>query len=186
MEIAFRALQPVTKKSKAFSIIKYATTILVIAIIITTIILFLPPFFRLEDDIKKILGGLIMLLLFVQILRAFTYVLLKGKKVKQYTGHLVLDSEFIAYNEQVYPIHDIENIRFIGNDIKGEFRGFVGKGIDNRIQITTTNKDEHVVFFEQIVDHNLKMAETQLKSYVDAKILSKTNYDSIMNNTNYY
>ena len=186
MEIAFRALQPVKKTSKAFKIIKFATTFLFIAIAITTIILYLPPFFRLEDDIKAVLGGLIMLLLFVQVLRAFTYVLLKGKKIKNYTGHLILNLDSVAYNDEVFPISNIEKIRFIGNDIKGDFRGFVGKGIDNQIQITLKNQDEKTFFFEQTLEHNLKLAEENLNRYVDAKILAKSNYDSIMNNTNYY
>lgn len=186
MEIAFRALQPVKKTSKAFTIIKYATILLIVGIIISTIVLFLPPFFRLEDDIKAIIGGLIMLLLFVQVLRAFTYVLLKGKKISKYTGHLVLNSDSIAYNDEVFPLNTIEKIRFIGNDIKGDFRGFVGKGIDNQIQLTLKNQEEKTFFFEQTLEHNLKLAEENLNTYVDAKLLAKSNYDSIMNNTNYY
>lgn len=181
----FKTLHPSKKGNKAASIIKFLNIIAIIALVGSSLAYFYKPFFRYEDDIKQIIAGSIFLLLFVQILKAITYILLRGKnsKVKSY---MLLSPNEITADEMIYSLDHIKNIRFIGNDIKGEFRGYISKGTGNQMILTLEGDMERVFYFEQTTDNRLRDQKEILEGYVEKNKLSKTNFEMIMNNTNYY
>ena len=92
----------------------------------------------------------------------------------------------ITADEMIYSLEHIKNIRFIGNDIKGEFRGFISKGTGNEMILSLEGDIEKKFYFEQTSSNRLRDQKEILEGYVTQNKLSKTNFEMIMNNTNYY
>ena len=94
------------------------------------------------------------------------------------------DSEIDVLNK-IYPLEKISKIRIKGNDIKGDFRGLKSEGTNNELFIDLVNGDELTYFFQQTIENQLKNILV-LKKYVADGKLAQLNYDSIIENTNYY
>lgn len=102
-----------------------------------------------------------------------------------FVGELIFADNEINVLDKNYPLDIISKIRIRGNDIKGEFRGLKSEGINNELIINLKNGDELNYFFEQTKENNLKDI-LFLKKYADEEKLAQLNYDSIIDNTNYY
>ena len=118
-------------------------------------------------------------------LSAIYYVFFRNKK-REFVGTLELKLTEINLNNINYPISTIKHLRFVGNDILGEFRGYETKGSNNEIFIHLHNDEEIVSSFQQTTSENLKNAEDILQTYRQLGLLTEANLDTILNNTNYY
>ena len=86
----------------------------------------------------------------------------------------------------IYRLEHINKIRFVGNDVKGEFRGFISKGSNNQMILSLIDDVEKTFTFEQTTQRRLSGQKEILASYVAQGKLSKVNFDAIINNTNYF
>lgn len=98
---------------------------------------------------------------------------------------MTLRPDQVILDDAVYPVSQIQRLRFIGNDIRGDFRGFVSKGTENKV-ILESNGSTVEFGFEQTPEQNLKNQSEILNRYRSAGILSEANLLNILNNTNYY
>ena len=181
----FRTIQVQEKKPIISSLLKILTILASITLILSSIAVFYPPFFRYEEDLKQIVGSSIFVILFIQIVRAFVYIFLKSRNAKT-TGDLILKENEITAEDMIYRLEHITKIRFVGNDVKGEFRGFISKGSNNKMILSLVDGVEKTFYFEQTKQRRLKNYNDILHSYVSQNKLSKVNYEAILNNTNYY
>ena len=182
----FRTIQPVKEKKLTFTkIFGVLTVVTAVAILILYAAALFPQLFRYKDFILETSFSLVVVAIVFFLLTGLSYVFLKSKK-GNFTGEMKLNASEIILNGEKYPVSEIEKIRFIGNDIKGEFRGFNSKGTQNEI-IITDKKQGHVhVFFEQTQENNLKKLKNILEGYYKEGIITESNYHNILNNTNYY
>ena len=185
INIVFKTLQPIKNGNKVSKVLRYLNIIAFAALIGSTLAFFYKPLFRYEDDIKEVMAGSIYLILFIMVLRAISYVLLRSKSSKT-KSYLLLTPNEITADEMIYSLEHIKNIRFIGNDIKGEFRGFISKGTGNEMILSLEGDIEKKFYFEQTSNNRLRDQKEILEGYVTQNKLSKTNFEMIMNNTNYY
>ncbi len=181
----FRTLQSKKDKPKAFGIFKIATIITVLLMILSSLAVIYPPFFRYEDELKRLVAGCIFFILFLQIVKALVFVFLKSKGAKT-TGDLILNENEITAEGMIYRLEHINKIRFVGNDVKGEFRGFISKGSNNQMILSLIDDVEKTFTFEQTTQRRLSGQKEILASYVAQGKLSKVNFDAIINNTNYF
>ncbi len=185
--MAFRTFHQNPKRKITFGKILIALIILdIAAIIILLILAFLPQFYRMKDDFLFQTFTLNLVLVALLIMSAIYYIAFRGKAKKKISGMLEFHENEIILNGMHVPLTDIQKIRIIGNDIKGEFRGFVSKGSQNQIIITKKNREELSSFFEQTIENPLRNWEPILKIYKDKSLVSESNFSNIINNTNYF
>lgn len=182
----FRTLKPFDQKKITLGkIFKTLAIITGIVIVLTLILAMIPQFFRYKDRMLEATFAMNMVLIALILLNFINYVLFRGKK-GNFTGNLELKEDKIVLNGKTFPLENISKIRFIGNDIKGQFRGFSTKGTENSVILKTNDGNEISSNFEQTLENNLKNYSEFLKIYHDQNKLSEANYDNILNNTNYY
>lgn len=92
----------------------------------------------------------------------------------------------IILNNKNYPASVIKHVRFVGNDILGDFRGYETKGNNNEIFIDLHNGEKISSSFQQNTSARLQDDEATLREYLKLGLLSESNLDTILNNTNYY
>ena len=183
----FRTFQQARKSKITFGKILITLVILdILAIIALLILAFLPQYYRMKDDFLYQTFTLNLVLVALLIISAIYYIGFRGKKKEKVSGLLELKENEIVLNGTSIPLADIQKVRIIGNDIKGEFRGFVSKGSQNQIIITKITSEELSSFFEQTIENPLRNSKNILDLYHDKGILSESNFTNIMNNTNYF
>ncbi len=144
-----------------------------------------PQMFRYKDYILESTFPLNLGFIVLLLLRALVYIFFKNK-TRISDGFLELKKDEIVLRNKNYPLSEIEKIRLIGNDIKGDFRGNIAKGTNNQIVLHLTNGEIVNSDFEQNAQTNLKQDEKILRNYLETQQLSEANFENIMNNTNYY
>lgn len=171
-----------------FSLGKFLNFLIILAILVILaayVTAMFPQMFRYKDYILESTFPLIIGFLILFMLRVLVYIFLKNK-VRTSDGFLELKKDEIILKNKNYPISEVEKIRLIGNDIKGDFRGNISKGTNNHMILYLKNGENLKVDFGQTDETNLKLDKEILKSYLDAHKLSEANFENIMNNTNYY
>lgn len=171
-----------------FSIGKLLLALLILdilIIIILAIVAYLPQYHRTKDLILQSTFGFNIGLIVILMFCAIYYVFFRNKSKKE-IGSLEMKEEEIVLNSSTYPLSTIEHIRIVGNDIRGEFRGFASKGTNNQIIIHLKNGEEINSFFIQTTTENLKNEKGILNKYHEKGILTESNLENILNNTNYY
>ncbi len=182
----FRTLQPFKQQKISITkVLAILTIVCGLCVLSLYILALFPNFFRYKDDFLELSFSIVVATMILFLLTGLSYVLLKGKKGKL-TGNLLLQENEIVLNDVNYPLSEIEKLRFIGNDVKGDFRGFQSKGTQNELIISLKNGQEIKTFFEQTSDNNLRSKKEILEKYHHQVKLSKSNFDNILNNTNYY
>lgn len=182
----FRAIQPYPKKKITFTrVFAFLTGICAVVLLFLYAIALIPNLFRYKDVILEFSFKVVIATIATFLLTAISYILSKGKK-RNFSGNLELLPAEIILNNNSYTVSDLEKIRFIGNDIQGDFRGFKSFGTENELIMTLKNGQEIRTFFEQTNENKLQNQIEVLKSYRDQKILSEANFQNILNNTNYY
>lgn len=182
----YRTLQPFQiKKLTTRKVLKILIMITIGLIVLVLGAAMIPQLFRYKDRLLEFSFVLNMVLIGLILLRVTHYMLYRARK-GEFTGSLLLSKESIELNGNTYPISSLKKIRFIGNDIKGDFRGYDTKGTENQIILTQNDGAEVVSNFEQTVEKRLQDEHENLSAYRSAGKLSEANYDNILNNTNYY
>ena len=166
-------------------IIKILIKITFGVMILMYILAFFPQLFRYKDFILETNFKITLLLIALFIISWINFTFFTSKKDNS-TGELHLTENSILLNGREFPLENLQQIRFIGNDIRKDFRGFVTTGQNNEIVLKTDNGDEIRSFFEQTGENNLKNLKSVLEVYRAHNLLSKANFDNILNNTNYY
>lgn len=183
----FRTFQYL-KKNK-FSVSKVILTLITVNIITIATLLILaviPQFYRSKDYFLEQTFVLNIVLIGLFLLLGINYVLFNAKSKAKPEGNLQLNEEEILFNNEKIALSEIQKLRIIGNDVKGDFRGFISKGIKNEFIISLKNGTEKHVFFEQTNTNNLRNLKNTLEIYYKKGIITETNYYNILNNTNYY
>lgn len=182
----FRTLQ--IQKYKKFSVTKILLTLSAICIAIILLmyaIALFPQSYRIKDRILEATFPMNLTAIGLLILAAVYYILF-SKKQGKFEGTLEIKNDGVSLNDRFISLQEIEKIRIIGNDIQGDFRGFVSRGTENQIFIRTINGEELTAAFEQTKDKQLKTFREELTSWYHAGKLAEANYRNILNNTNYY
>lgn len=182
----FRTVQDNKKSIYTFgNLILLLMALTVLAVVVLLLLSLLPQMFRVKDELREMTIPLNIALVLLIFLSAINYILFRGKSGKL-SGTLDLKEDSIVLNEEIIPLSDIEKIRIIGNDIKGEFRGFLSKGANNKLMINLLNGSKKEIAFEQTKENTLRSQKDVLKIYHDSGKLTESNYQNILNNTNYY
>lgn len=183
----FRTFQGIKKTNFTLGKILFFFIILdVLAIAGLLILALFPQFYRQKDTFLETTFTLNMVLIALFLLSALNYILFKGKKKASLAGMLEIRENEIVVNDQTLRLDELERMRFIGNDVKGDFRGHVSKGIGNEFIAKLKSGEQISVTFEQTRDNNLMGFKNILKGYYQRGLLSESNYQNIINNTNYY
>lgn len=146
---------------------------------------YLPQNYRTKDTLLQMTFTFNIVMIILVLLCALYYVFFRAKR-KSYVGTAAFKEDVIELNGESFPLAEIKHLRFMGNDIRGEFRGFASKGTDNQVFITKGDGAVISSYFEQSTENNLKQAEKILEFYKQKGILTEANLDNILNNTNYY
>ncbi|MGS0749192.1 hypothetical protein, partial [Halpernia sp. GG3] len=107
------------------------------------------------------------------------------QKKAVFIGELTFKENEIDILNKIYPLEKISKIRIKGNDIKGDFRGLKSQGVNNELFLDLKSGDQLIYFFQQTIENQLKDILV-LNKYVEEGKLTQLNYDSIIENTNYY
>jgi hypothetical protein len=105
----------------------------------------------------------------------------------KFNGHLVIDSEKITCNLDVYTIYEIEQIAILSDSYRGKFNGNIrfwerkkSNGVKNYIEIHKKNGEYKKYFFLQTKTENIKMFADELKTYYRFGKLEEQNYKNIV------
>ncbi len=182
----FRTLEiPRKSKFNPTRILLTLSAICIVIILLMYAVALFPQSYRIKDRILEATFPMNLTAIGLLILAALYYILF-SKKSGKLTGSMELRNDGITINGQEFKTDEIEKIRIIGNDIAGEFRGFVSKGTQNHIILHTKNGAEISTAFEQTKSNRLQDQREVLQSWYDQGILAEANYHNIINNTNYY
>lgn len=174
-----------SKNTLVGQIIRTLIFIMIFSILGMLMLSLFPPLFRYKDEILERTFTMNMILIGLIIIGIIHFVFLRNKRKNQQIGNMSLHENYIRINGNDYPFEQIGKIRFIGNDIQGEFRGLIGYGQENAVFITLKNGQKMEFNFQQTTQNRLK-EDIHLPALFKHDILSKANYDSILSNTNYY
>lgn len=182
----FRTLEiPRKSKFNPTRILLTLSAICIVIILMMYAVALFPQSYRMKDRILEATFPMNLTAIGLLILAALYYVLFSKKK-GNLTGEMEVSHDGVAINGQHYGVEEIEKIRVIGNDIKGEFRGFVSKGMQNQLILKTKAGEEISTGFEQTKANRLQDHKEVLKAWYERGILAEANYHNIINNTNYY
>ncbi|PIE50270.1 MAG: hypothetical protein CSA38_04265 [Flavobacteriales bacterium] len=157
-----------------------------VAVIFSLLTSTIPYFYRYRNQFAEISFALNLGLVAMLVINAIHYIFLSKNKSTEFYGELSLEKEQIILNGEEIPLSEIKDIRLKGNDIKGDFRGYISKGTNNEIIIKLKNGKERSAFFQQTKTNKLKNHRSILEVYRNKSILSTANLQNILNNTNYY
>ncbi len=183
----FRTFSTVAKKK--FTVGKFLIILMVIDALLIVALLILslfPQFYRKKDYFLESTFTLNMVLIGIFLLAALNYVLFSAKNKARPIGTFELLNDRIIVDDKVIPAHEVERLRFIGNDIKGDFRGFISRGISNQVVISHKDGTVTEVNFEQTSSNKLLDKKDVLERWYNQGKLSESNYRNILRNTNYY
>lgn len=182
----FKTIADKPKRKFTFGKVLLALLFLVITTIGGLVVVaYLPQNHRIKDDVLQMTFGFNIAMIIILMFSAVYYVYFRNKK-RAVTGTLELKSTEILLNNQTFPISAVKHLRFVGNDILGEFRGYSTKGSNNEVFIELKTGEELSSAFMQTTTENLKIVEELLQEYYKIGILTESNLATILNNTNYY
>jgi hypothetical protein len=125
--------------------------------------------------------------LYFMISNFFTCETTNGK----FTGYLIIDSDKITCNFDVYTIYEIEKIGIISDYFRGNFNGNIrawqrkkSNGVKNFIEIYKKDGECKKYFFLQTKSENIEMFINQLEIYYKKGILGAQNFENIVNQEN--
>lgn len=183
----FRTFSKVAEKK--FTVGKFLVILMAVDILIIvgllTVSLF-PQFYRKKDFFLESTFTLNMVLVGIFLLAALNYVIFSGRNRSRPVGQVEILEDRIVVDEEIIPIAEVEKLRLIGNDVKGDFRGFISKGIRNQMVITQTDGTVSELIFEQTSANKLLDRKEILAVWHQKGKLSDSNYQNILRNTNYY
>jgi hypothetical protein len=113
-------------------------------------------------------------------------VIFNARSKSRPTGKIELLENEVVFEDRTIPLSQIEKIRIIGNDVKGDFRGFISKGIRNQLIVTLKDGTALQALFEQTKENSVLGKKDILAIYHQQGKLSDSNYQNILRNTNYY
>lgn len=184
--MTFQTIADAPKRKLTFGKILLALLFLDIAVILgLAIVAYLPQNHSIKDDILGMTFRFNIVLIIIVMMSAVYYVFFRNKK-RSFVGTLELQPTEIILNSKNYPVSAIKHIRFVGNDILGDFRGYETKGNNNEIFLELQNGEKISSSFQQTTAVRLKDDEATLREYLQLGLLSESNLDTILNNTNYY
>lgn len=183
----FRTFSKVSKKKFTFG--KFLVILMVIDVLVIVGLLVLslfPQFYRKKDFFLESTFTLNMVLIGIFLLAALNYVLFSARNKAKAVGTFEILHDRIVVDEKVIPADDVERLRLIGNDIKGDFRGFISRGIRNQVIISQKDGTVTEINFEQTSENKLLDRKDVLETWYNLGKLSESNYRNILRNTNYY
>lgn len=105
----------------------------------------------------------------------------------EYSGNLIIDSEKITCNLDVYTIHEIEKIGILSDYFRGKFNGKTrawerkkSNGVKNYIEIYKKDGEYKKYFFLQTKTENIRMFSEELRTYYRFGKLGEQNYKNIV------
>lgn len=167
-------------------IIRLAIGAVALAIVGLTITAAFPQLFRLKDFLLEKAFTLNLVMIALGIAGALYYIFLQNKTKRVPIGEMVLEAGGMVILNEKIPLSAIKSLRFIGNDISGEFRGQETDGTENRILATLHDGRNLTYNFRQTAAQRLSAQTDFLKNARNMGLLSAANFDAILNNTNYY
>jgi hypothetical protein len=106
----------------------------------------------------------------------------------EYNGYLVIDSDKITCNLDVYAIYEIEEIGIVSDYFRGRFNGNTGawerkksNGVKNYIEIYKKDGEYKKYFFLQTKSENIEIFFSELEIYYNRGILGAQNFENIVN-----
>ncbi|MCV9933544.1 hypothetical protein OIU80_14760 [Flavobacterium sp. LS1R47] len=107
---------------------------------------------------------------------------------REYSGNLIIDSDKITCNNDVYTIYEIEKIRILSDSFHGKFNGNTralerkkSNGVKNYIEIYKKDGEYKKYFFFQTKTENIRMFSDELRTYYRFGKLGEQNYKNIVN-----
>jgi hypothetical protein len=104
----------------------------------------------------------------------------------KFSGYLVIDSEKITCNLDVYTIYEIEQLAILSDYYRGKFNGNIrfwerkkSNGVKNYIEIHKKDGKYKKYFFLQTKTENIKMFSDELRTYYRFEKLGEQNYKNI-------
>lgn len=173
------------KRTTIGYILRTLLIVVIVSIVSLLIIATFPPLFRYKDIILEQTFTLNMIFIGLIVCSVLYYVLVRGKKALKPIGELYFGEEYISICGKKIHYGEINRIRVIGNDIRGEFRGQNSDGKGNLLIISLKEGETIEYHLEQTIDNRLR-DDSQLEELYIKNIMSKSNYESILKNTNYY
>jgi len=105
----------------------------------------------------------------------------------EYGGNLIIDSEKITCNLDVYTIHEIEKISILSIYFRGKFNGNIrawqrkkSNGVKNYIEIYKKDGEYKKYFFLQTKTENIRIFSDELRTYYRFGKLGEHNYKNIV------
>lgn len=105
----------------------------------------------------------------------------------EYTGYLIIDSDKITCNLDVYQIYEIEKIGILSIYFRGKFNGNIqalkrkkSNGVKNYIEIYKKDGEYKKYFFLQTKTENIGMFSDELRTYYRFGKLGEQNYKNII------
>jgi hypothetical protein len=105
----------------------------------------------------------------------------------EYSGYLIIDSDKITCNLDVFSIYEIEKIAILSDYYRGKFNGNIrawqrkkSNGVKNYIEIYKKDGEYKKYFFLQTKTENIKMFSDELRTYYRFGKLGEQNYKNII------
>lgn len=182
----FSLYEPANRPHPLGKIIRIAVWAVVLAMVALMITAAFPQLFRLKDSLLEKTFTLNLVLIGLIITGALYYVFLQKKTRRVAVGEMVLSGDGLTVLNEKIPFSALKSLRFIGNDIAGEFRGQETQGTENQILLTLQDGRNLTYNFRQTTAQRLSSQTEFLQKARQLGLLSAANYEAILNNTNYY
>lgn len=164
--------------------------------LLTALVLWLLPFIfnfgksifpKYEEDLD-LLGVFFVIIAFLFSLYFIISNLFKHETTNgEFRGNLIIDSEKITCNLDVYTIYEIEQIAILSDYYRGKFTGNISvwerkksNGVKNYIEIQKKDGEYKKYFFLQTKAENIKMFSDELRTYYRFGKLGEQNYKNIV------
>lgn len=141
-----------------------------------------------EEDLD-LLGVFLVIITFLYSLYFITSNFFKCEATNgKFSGYLIIDSDKITCNRDVYTIYEIEKIAVLSDSFRGKFNGNTrawerkkSNGVKNYIEIFKKDGAYKKYFFLQTKSENIKMFISELEIYYKRQILGVQNFENIVN-----
>jgi hypothetical protein len=145
-------------------------------------------FLTYEEDLN-LLGVLVVIVAFIYSIYFITSNFFKCEVANgDYSGYLVIDSDKITCNLDVFTIYEIEKIAILSDYFRGKFNGNTrawerkkSNGLKNYIEIYKKDGQYQKYFFLQTKSENIDIFINELEVYYKRGILGAQNFENIVN-----
>lgn len=110
----------------------------------------------------------------------------------KFSGFLIIDSEKIICDDDIYTIYEIEKISILSYYFRGNYNGTTiawqpkkSNGVKNYIEIFKKNGEHKKYFFLQTKTESIEMFLEELRTYYRFGKLGEENYKNIVNERYY-